>query len=213
MHSRDTTVLIDLLWFIIVHFFSIYYGPYSHFLVYLSVNFFLKTIIIIIIWLLNWTRVYLTIFLFKGMVEIFYHSSVLAFLHITIFVWRYWFLSSQTLPKCCISCAHINIAEATKRLSLPPEHSQPSLHWGTIIEQSHTQKSQLYNNHLQFLTGNKQNTYDGLTAKYLLWLHCLKTLSSCILKWNHFFFSGDDPLIRYYHACITLAWYQQELTI
>jgi len=36
MHSRDTTVLIDLLWFNVVHFFSlfqyfisIYYGPYS----------------------------------------------------------------------------------------------------------------------------------------------------------------------------------------
>jgi len=36
MHSRDATVLIDLLWFNIVHysslyqyFFSIYYGPYS----------------------------------------------------------------------------------------------------------------------------------------------------------------------------------------
>jgi len=36
MHSRDTTVLIDLLWFNVVHYsslfqyvFLIYYGPYS----------------------------------------------------------------------------------------------------------------------------------------------------------------------------------------
>jgi len=50
MHSRDATVLIDLLWFNVVHysslfqyFFSIYYGPYSskknpNFLVYLCIH-------------------------------------------------------------------------------------------------------------------------------------------------------------------------------
>jgi len=49
MHSRDTTVLIDLLWFNVMHysslfqyFFSIYYCPYSNFLVHLLVNFFCK---------------------------------------------------------------------------------------------------------------------------------------------------------------------------
>jgi len=58
MHSRDATVLIDLLWFNDVHysslfqyFFSIYYGPYSSwkFLVHLFVNFFGNTIMMIMI--------------------------------------------------------------------------------------------------------------------------------------------------------------------
>jgi len=56
MHGRDTTVLIDLLWFNVIHysslfqyFFSIYYGPYSSWkLVYLFVNFFCNTIMIMI---------------------------------------------------------------------------------------------------------------------------------------------------------------------
>jgi len=56
--NKDTTVLIDLLWFNVVHlfqyFFLIYYGPYSSwnilmFLVYLFVNFFENTIIMIMI--------------------------------------------------------------------------------------------------------------------------------------------------------------------
>jgi len=54
MHSRDTTVLIDLLWFYVMqysslfrYFFPIYYGPYSswEFLVYSFVNFLRNTII------------------------------------------------------------------------------------------------------------------------------------------------------------------------
>jgi len=57
MHSRDTAVLIDLLWFNVVHYsslfqycFSIYYGPYSSWnLVYLFVNFFVNTIVMIMI--------------------------------------------------------------------------------------------------------------------------------------------------------------------
>jgi len=52
-HIRDTTVLIDLLWLNVVNysstFFLIYYSPYSSwkFLVYLFVNIFLKTVLLL----------------------------------------------------------------------------------------------------------------------------------------------------------------------